>query len=85
MQSRKRKGHELQECDLLYFEGYSLLSIHEEMLNDEPRVDAYRVAIKSLAHKKVVIDVGAGTGILSTMAMDYGARCVHAIEFSAIA
>ncbi len=55
------------------------------MLSDEPRVDAYRVAIKSLAHKKVVIDVGTGTGILSTMAMDYGARCVHAIEFSSIA
>ncbi len=61
------------------------MGIHDEMLSDEPRVDAYRVAIKSLAHKKVVIDVGAGTGILSTMAMDYGARCVHAIEFSAIA
>ena len=32
-----------------------------------------------------MIDVGAGTGILSEMAMDCGAKCVHAIERSQIA
>ena len=47
--------------------------IHEEMLNDEARVDAYRQALSSLSEEKVVIDVGAGTGILSMTAMDYGA------------
>ena len=43
------------------------------MLNDEARVDAYRQALSSLSEEKVVIDVGAGKGILSMMAMDYGA------------
>jgi predicted RNA methylase len=43
------------------------------MLNDEARVDAYRTALSSLSEGKVVIDVGAGTGVLSMMAMDYGA------------
>jgi predicted RNA methylase len=43
------------------------------MLKDEVRVDSYRQALSSLSEDKVVIDVGAGTGILSMMAMDYGA------------
>ena len=50
------------------------------MLNDEARVDAYRQALSSLSEEKVVIHVGVGTGILSTIAMDYGASCVYAIE-----
>jgi predicted RNA methylase len=43
------------------------------MVKDEARVDAYRMALSSLSEEKVVIDVGAGTGILTMMAMDYGA------------
>ena len=58
---------------MLYFKSYEGKEIHEEMLNDEARVDAYRQALSSLSEEKVVIDVGAGTGILSMMAMDYGA------------
>jgi type I protein arginine methyltransferase len=55
------------------------------MLSDEARVDNYRAAIKALCWEKSVIDVGAGTGILSEMAMDSGALCVYAIEQSQIA
>ena len=40
--------------------------------------------MSSLSEKKVVVDVGAGTGILSMMAMDYGATCVFVIEMSKI-
>ncbi len=54
------------------------------MINDEARVDAYRQALSSISYEKVVIDVGAGTGILSMMAVDYGAQCVYAIEKSLI-
>jgi type I protein arginine methyltransferase len=71
--------------DVLYFEGYDDPEIHKEMLSDEARVDNYRAAIKALCWEKSVIDVGAGTGILSEMAMDSGALCVYAIEQSKIA
>jgi predicted RNA methylase len=43
------------------------------MINDEARVDAYRQALSLSSNEKVIIDVGAGTGILSMMAVDYGA------------
>ena len=54
------------------------------MLKDRPIVEAYRLALSGAAFEKTVIDVGAGTGILSLMAMDYNAKCVYAIEKSEI-
>jgi predicted RNA methylase len=75
----------LEEVDQAYFRGYEDPEIHKEMLQDEARVEAYRTALNSLSIDKVVIDVGAGTGILSLMAMDAGARCVYALEYSSIA
>jgi predicted RNA methylase len=67
-------------ADLNYFESYGDPEIHREMLSDEARVDNYRAALNALSFEKVVIDVGAGTGVLSMMAMDAGAKCVYAIE-----
>jgi protein arginine N-methyltransferase 1 len=74
-----QKG-KLNEVDERYFASYADEAIHEEMLNDKVRIEAYRHALSGASHDKIVIDVGAGTGILSMMAMDYGAKCVHAIE-----
>eukprot|EP01114_Cavostelium_apophysatum_P012270 TRINITY_DN2723_c0_g1_i2.p1 TRINITY_DN2723_c0_g1~~TRINITY_DN2723_c0_g1_i2.p1 ORF type:complete len:505 (-),score=105.55 TRINITY_DN2723_c0_g1_i2:734-2248(-) len=68
-----------------YFYQYGKLGIHAEMLKDESRTQTYRDAI--LAHAadfkdKVVMDLGAGTGILSFFAAKAGAARVYAVEAS---
>lgn len=58
------------------------------MLNDRPRQEAYREAIlsnASLFAGKTVLDVGAGSGILSIFCAQAGASKVYAIEASKIA
>ena len=50
------------------------------MLRDRVRTEAYRVAIEKIVAGKVVVDVGAGSGILSLFAADSGARKAFAIE-----
>lgn len=62
--------------------------IHEEMLKDTVRTKTYMRAIKSnpqLFRGKIVLDIGAGTGILSLFAAQAGARHVYAIECADIA
>lgn len=70
-----------------YFSSYGDLSVHELMLKDKARTLAYKHFIdanKSLFKDKVVLDVGAGTGILSLFAASAGARKVFAVEASEI-
>jgi type I protein arginine methyltransferase len=67
-----------------YFTGYSKIAIHNEMCEDKIRVDAYEAALKASCAGKLIIDVGAGTGILSFMAADGGASKVYAIEKAGI-
>lgn len=58
------------------------------MLTDRPRQEAYREAIlsnRSLFDGKTVLDVGAGTGILSIFCAQAGAAKVYAVEASKIA
>jgi protein arginine N-methyltransferase 1 len=78
-----------QENDKEYFESYNNISVHELMLKDKPRTLAYMHAIKNNSHlfrDKIVMDVGAGTGILSMFAAKLGgARHVYAIEASGTA
>jgi protein arginine N-methyltransferase 1 len=71
-----------------YFDSYSHYGIHEEMLKDEVRTNAYKHAItrnKHLFRDKIVLDVGCGTGILSMFAAKAGAKKVIAVECAGIA
>ena len=57
------------------------LDSHLSMLFDTVRLDAFRRAIDAtVSPGDVVVDVGCGTGVLSFMACEAGARRVHAIE-----
>jgi protein arginine N-methyltransferase 3 len=61
--------------------------IHEIMLKDTVRTDAYRDFIygnKDLFRDKVVLDVGCGTGVLSMFCATAGARKVISVDNSAI-
>jgi protein arginine N-methyltransferase 1 len=71
-----------------YFGSYSSFYIHEEMLKDRVRTEAYQKAIegnKNDFKDKIVMDIGAGTGILSIFAARAGAKHVYAIENAEIA
>jgi len=66
-----------------YFGGYSTRNIHELMLRDRVRTEAYRDFIygnPQLFKDKIVLDVGCGTGILSLFAAKCGAKKVIAVD-----
>ncbi|KAK0706655.1 S-adenosyl-L-methionine-dependent methyltransferase [Lasiosphaeria miniovina] len=70
-----------------YFESYAHNDIHEVMLKDAVRTDAYRDFIyqnKHLFAGKVVLDIGCGTGILSMFCARAGAKQVIAVDKSEI-
>lgn len=61
--------------------------IHETMLKDKVRTDAYRDFIyenKQVFKDKIVLDVGCGTGILSMFCAKAGAKMVIAVDNSDI-
>lgn len=71
-----------------YFLSYSGLGIHDDMLKDLSRTGAYFKYITEnpqIFKDKVVMDVGAGTGVLSLFAVKAGAKKVYAVEASGIA
>src|SRR5512143_183425 len=57
------------------------IAAYEEMVDDVARMDAYAAALeRAVRPASVVVDIGAGTGILSLLACRFGARRVYAIE-----
>ena len=57
--------------------------VQERLLLDRERCDRFREAIHAAVKSgDVVVDVGAGTGLLSFFAAEAGAKRVYAIEMS---
>ncbi len=54
---------------------------HRQYLADDARISAYREAIREVVHPgDVVLDLGAGTGILGLLACQSGAKRVYSID-----
>jgi histone-arginine methyltransferase CARM1 len=71
-----------------YFQFYGYLSQQQNMMQDFVRTSTYQKAILSNLtdfRDKIVLDVGAGSGILSFFAQQAGAKRVYAVEGSSIA
>lgn len=72
-----------------YFQFYAYLCQQQNMMQDYTRTATYQRAILDNAaadfNGRVVLDVGAGSGILSFFAAQAGARRVYAVEASSMA
>jgi len=83
-----QKPVQKRDNDTYYFSSYSSHYIHETMLRDTVRTEAYENAIMSNAETlfkgKVVMDIGCGTGVLSIFAAKAGAKKVIAVDGSTI-
>ena len=65
---------------------YTEFEVHRTMIHDRVRTEAFRRAIDAVVRPgDMVLDVGAGSGILSVLAAKAGADRVYAVEETSIA
>ncbi|ORX41876.1 S-adenosyl-L-methionine-dependent methyltransferase [Piromyces finnis] len=88
--SKEKNQKELTDAerDPSYFNYYAQLTHQQNMLEDVVRTSTYSSAILSNSETfngKTVCDIGAGSGILSYMAVQAGASKVYAVEASNMA
>jgi len=63
-----------------------MIELHRLMLRDQIRVEHYAKAIAEQVHENdIVVDLGAGTGLLAMLCARAGAAKIHAIEASDVA
>ena len=78
---------DMNAVDTDYFVSYDDVTVHKLMLKDEPRVLAYKRFIEenqALFADKVIVDVGAGTGILSLLCARAGAKQVNDLAYKSL-
>jgi protein arginine N-methyltransferase 1 len=64
---------------------FQQMGIHEKMLADRVRLDAYALGIaRAVKPADVVLDMGCGTGILSLMAAKHSPEKIYAVDHSGI-
>ncbi|KAI9252803.1 S-adenosyl-L-methionine-dependent methyltransferase [Phascolomyces articulosus] len=89
MSKDESKNPSVEHRDPQYFGYYAQLQHQQNMLQDTVRTSTYRSAIllngPGCFQNKTVMDVGAGSGILSYFAVQAGASQVYAVEASAMA
>jgi len=87
-QGTKAKDAYEAATNVNYFYNYAFIAEQKKMLSDHIRMKAYHSAIfdnKDYFQGKVVLDVGAGSGVLSMWCAQAGAAHVYAVEYTDMA